>query len=55
VLVVLRGNAVVGVVDVVIVPSLLDGVVPHAIVDALVVDDEVRGEGIGRALPTAPG
>ena len=35
-----------------IIRTLLDGVAPHAIVDALVVDAALRGEGIGRALMT---
>lgn len=43
-------GGVVGVADVVVVASLLDGGVPHAILDNLVVDVSHRGHGIGRAL-----
>lgn len=43
-------GSVAGVADVVVVASLLDGGVPHAVLDSLVVDAPCRGRGIGRAL-----
>jgi GNAT superfamily N-acetyltransferase len=43
-------DVVVGVADVLVVPALLDAVRPHGIVDALVVDADVRDRGIGKAL-----
>jgi GNAT superfamily N-acetyltransferase len=41
---------VVGIADLVLVRSLLDGAVPHAVLDNLVVDARSRGKGIGRSL-----
>jgi GNAT superfamily N-acetyltransferase len=43
-------DMVIGLADVLVVPTLLDGVRPHGIVDVLVVDADVRGRGIGKAL-----
>jgi GNAT superfamily N-acetyltransferase len=45
----------VGIADLVLVTSLLDGAVPHAVLDNLVVDKDVRGNGIGRSLIAAAG
>jgi GNAT superfamily N-acetyltransferase len=47
-----RGR-VVGIADLVVVTSLLDGAVPHAVLDSLVVDVRSRGNGIGTSLLTA--
>jgi GNAT superfamily N-acetyltransferase len=43
-------GGVVGLTDVVVIRSLLDGAVPHAILDGIVVDARARGQGIGRSL-----
>jgi GNAT superfamily N-acetyltransferase len=44
------GGPVVGIADLVVVSSLLDGAVPHAVLDNLVVDARARRKGIGRLL-----
>jgi GNAT superfamily N-acetyltransferase len=46
-----EGNhGVIGHADVVVVTSLLDGAVPHGVVDSLIVDAPYRREGVGRTL-----
>jgi GNAT superfamily N-acetyltransferase len=41
---------VVGIADLVVVTSLLDGAVPHGLLDNMVVDAAHRGQGVGTAL-----
>jgi GNAT superfamily N-acetyltransferase len=44
---------VVGIADLVVVTSLLDGALPHGILDTLVVDHTLRGRHVGSSLITA--
>ena len=44
------GGVVVGVVDLVVVTALVDGAVPHGLLDSMVVDAAHRGQGVGQAL-----
>lgn len=50
VLVAEHGGGVVGIADLVVVTSLLDGAVPHGLLDNMVVDVAHRGKGFGKAL-----
>ncbi|WP_419992713.1 GNAT family N-acetyltransferase [Streptomyces boninensis] len=53
VLVATAQQEVIGIADLVLVISLLDGTAPHAILDYLVVSDRYRNQGVGKALIAA--
>ena len=50
VLVAENSGGVVGIADLMLMRSLLDGAIPHAVLDSLVIDARSRGKGIGRSL-----
>jgi GNAT superfamily N-acetyltransferase len=50
VLVAEHGGGVIGLADLVVVTSLLDGAAPHGLLDTMVVDAVHRGQGVGTML-----
>jgi len=48
-----HNGGVVGIADLVVVMGLLDGAVPHGLLDNMVVDAAHRGEGVGKTLISA--